>query len=143
MLANDHIPYRGSRQQIKYGIRIRALSLLVAATLCSLVATHAAVEGGAGGHVEGLLENDRLLGHGELCHGKGEARRGTLPEVALGAIGVALCAVARVLPLHEAAAGGGPVEDVAGGEEGKERGNESCPLFGDGKYWRFMSVGSC
>jgi len=66
VLSDDHVSDRGTRQQVEYGVGIGTLSLLVAAALNTLVALHLTVEDLTGLDVHGLIEDNSLLGYGEL-----------------------------------------------------------------------------
>lgn len=94
VLANDDIADSGSRQEVKDGIGVSSLGLLVAAALNTLVALHLPVECLAGVDVHGLVEDDRLLGDGELDTREGEARSRTATEVALRGISTTLRTIA-------------------------------------------------
>lgn len=128
MLPDNHIPDRRSRQQVKHGIRVRPLRLLVAAPFRPLEPLHAPVESRPRGHVEGILQDDRLLRPGELRDGEGEAWGRALEEVGLGRVRRAGLAVAlgglALLEGEELSACGRPVEDSGGGDEGGEDGEE-------------------
>lgn len=132
VLANDDIPDGRAREEIKDSISICPLGLLIAAPLGPLVSLHATVKGSTGGHVEGFLKDDGLLGDGELGDGEGEARGRSLDEIGLGGILVAFLTIAcGVLALEETAARGGPVKDLGGLGQGREESEKYSGLHVD------------
>lgn len=94
VLSNDDISNSRTGQQVEDSISISALSLFIAASLRSFIALHLAIEDLTRHDVLGILENDSLLGDGELGDWEGEARRWPLAEISLGGVGVALLAIA-------------------------------------------------
>jgi hypothetical protein len=119
MLSNDDITNRRTRKQIEHSIRIRAFGLLIATALWPFIPLHTAIERRSGRNVERLVQNDSLLGYGELCDGEGEARSRSLEEICLrGVILTGLAITSRILAFDETAACGSPVEDLGGSREG-------------------------
>jgi len=101
MLSNDHVPDCASWKKIEDCIRICTLSLLVAASLGSLVSLHSTVENLAGHDVHGILENDSLGCDWECGDWEWESRRRASCEIALGSICVSLSSISLALTWND------------------------------------------